>query len=270
MPDVSANSRMIFLSPHPDDAVLSCGGWIYQLAQNGERPIVMTVFGGDRPADVPLSDFARSLHERWQLGADAPARRRDEDRAACDRLGCYLLHLPFADAAYRIDPVTRHTLYSTEEAIFGEVRDRATIDRVAKAVQARLQYVSDKACLVVPLTAGKHVDHVITRLAAERLNADLIYYEDYPYAEQPERMTHVWESAEGAADGAARERAREWASETVELSEAALQAKIEAFLQHRSQISTFYRDDEEVRQRMRAYAELVGQGCPAERYWRQI
>jgi hypothetical protein len=56
-------------------------------------------------------------------------------------------------------------------------------------------------------------------------------------------------------------------SETVELSEAALQAKIEAFLQHRSQISTFYRDAEEVRQRMRAYAELVGQGQAAERYW---
>ncbi len=266
MPDASANSRMIFLSPHPDDAVLSCGGWIYQLAQNGERPIVMTVFGGDRPAGVPLSNFARGLHERWQLGADAPARRRDEDRAACDRLGCYLLHLPFADAAYRIEPLTRRYLYDSEEAIFGEVRDREVIDRVAEAVQARLQHVSDKASLVVPLTAGQHVDHVVTRMAAERLKADVIYYEDYPYAEHPERMTHVWERAEGAAGSAADE----WASETVRLSEAALQAKIEAFLLHRSQISTFYRDDEEVRQRMRAYAELVGQGCPAERYWRQV
>ncbi len=75
-------------------------------------------------------------------------------------------------------------------------------------------------------------------------------------------MTHVWGRAEGAAD--------EWASETIGLSEDALHAKIEAFLQHRSQISTFYRDDEEVRQRMRAYAELVGQGQPAERYWRQL
>ena len=70
---------------------------------------------------------------------------------------------------------------------------------------------------------------------------------------------HVWERADGAA--------RAWVSETVGLSEATLQAKIEAFLQYRSQISTFYRDDEEVRQRMRAYAELVGQGQAAERYW---
>jgi LmbE family N-acetylglucosaminyl deacetylase len=254
MPYANVKSRMIFLSPHPDDAVLSCGGWIYELAQNGERPIVITIFGGDRPSVVPLSAFARGLHQRWQLGDDAPAQRRDEDRAACDRLGCYLIHLPFADAVYRLDAHGQY-LYASEEAIFGEVRDGEVIDRVAEAIEARRQQVAN-ARLVVPLTAGRHVDHVITRLAAERLNAESIYYEDYPYTEQPERMAHVWGS-------------HEWVSEAIGLSEAALHAKIEAFLCHRSQISTFYHDDEEVRQRMRAYAELVGAGQPAERYWRQ-
>jgi LmbE family N-acetylglucosaminyl deacetylase len=252
MPSIS---RLIFLSPHPDDAVLSCGGWIYQLAQNGERPIVITIFGGDRSEDAPLSDFARSLQERWQLGDDAPARRRDEDRAACDRLGCYLIHLPFADAVYRADE-NGQPLYDSEEAIFGEIRETTIIDRVAEALRPRVRKVLN-ARLVIPLTAGLHVDHVITRLAAERLNEDAIYYEDYPYAEQPERMTHVWGS-------------NEWDSESIGLSADALHAKIEAFLQHRSQISTFYRDDEEVQKRMRAYAELVGEGKPAERYWHPI
>ena len=65
--------RPIFLSPHADDAGLSCGGLIYQLAQAGERPIVITLFGGDPPDAGPLSDFAQSLHTRWALGADAPA-----------------------------------------------------------------------------------------------------------------------------------------------------------------------------------------------------
>jgi LmbE family N-acetylglucosaminyl deacetylase len=246
--------RLIFLAPHPDDAVLSCGGWIYQLAQNGERPIVITLFGGDAPAAVPRSDFARSLQERWQLGDDAPARRRDEDLAACDRLGCFLTHLPFADAVYRTDEHGQ-PVYESEEAIFGDNREASIVDRVAEALAARVERVFN-ARLVAPLTAGQHVDHVITRLAAERLDTDPIYYEDYPYAEQPERMTHVWGGAE-------------WLSETIGLSEAALNAKIEAFLLHRSQISTFYRDDDEVRQRMRAYAEVVGQGKIAERYWRQ-
>jgi hypothetical protein len=165
-----------------------------------------------------------------------------------------LIHLPFADAVYRADENGR-ALYTTEEAIFGEIREASIVDRVTEALRSRVRQVS-QARLVVPLTAGKHVDHVITRLAAEQLAVESIYYEDYPYAEQPERMTHIWQSAE-------------WQAETIGLSEDALQAKIEAFLRHRSQISTFYRDDEEVARRMRAYAEGVGQGRAAERYWRK-
>ena len=252
-------NRLIFLAPHPDDAVLSCGGWIYQLAQDDERPVVITLFGGDAPAGVPRSDFARSLQERWQMGDDAPARRRDEDLAACDRLGRFLTHLSFADAVYRVDDHGQ-PLYPSEEAIFSPIREAAIVEQVAEALRSRVERVFN-ARLVVPLTAGQHVDHVITREAAERLDAELIYYEDYPYAEQPERMTHVWGST---ADAEA-----EWVSESIGLSKAALNAKIEAFLRHRSQISTFYRDDEEVRQRMQAYAEFVGQGKFAERYWRK-
>ena len=114
------------------------------------------------------------------------------------------------------------------------------------------------ARLVVPLTAGKHVDHVITRLAAEQLQ------------DRPDLLRGLSLRRAAGTHDACLGIAAEWASETIGLSEDALQAKIEAFLQHRSQISTFYRDDEEVRQRMRAYAEAVGQGRPAERYWRQI
>ena len=252
--------RSIFLSPHPDDAVLSCGGTIYQLAENGYRPIVITVFGGYRPSGVPLSEFARSLHIRWQLGEDAPVARRDEDRAACDRLGAMLIHLPFADAIYRIEPTSSLSapryLYDSEEAIFGPVHEPNIIEQVAEALQSKLRLAGSSVRVFVPLTAGRHVDHIITRAAAERLRLDVIYYEDYPYAEKPEQLARIL----GDAD---------YQSETVELSDEALQAKIDAFLCHRSQISTFYQDDVEVAQRMRAYAEAVGAGQPAERYWRR-
>ena len=265
---LNADSRAIFLSPHPDDAVLSCGGWIYQLAQDGQRPIVITIFGGDRPAQIPLSDFARSLQERWQLGVEAPAARRDEDRAACDQLGCYLIHLPFADAVYRPD-LQGQPLYTTEESIFGDVAETGIVDEVAAALKARVQRV-ERPRLIVPLTAGKHVDHVITRRAAENVETNLIYYEDYPYAEQPERMTHVWGDTAPLTDSAHRiDAADDWVSETIELSGEALQAKIVAFLQHRSQISTFYQDEAEVEQRICAYAQAVGKGRLAERYWRK-
>jgi hypothetical protein len=110
--------------------------------------------------------------------------------------------------------------------------------------------------LFVPLTAGHHVDHLIVRAAAERLGGELIYYEDYPYAEDAAQLAHVWGNDV-------------WSPESIALSDGALRAKSDAFRQHRSQISTFYRGDEEAAQRIQAYAEAIGQGQPAERFWRK-
>ena len=74
---------IIFLSPHLDDAVLSCGGMIYQLAQAGQAVQVITIFAGDPPPGL-LSPFAQSLHDRWQAGSVA---RRSEDIEALTLLG---------------------------------------------------------------------------------------------------------------------------------------------------------------------------------------
>ena len=91
--------------------------------------------------------------------------------------------------------------------LFGNYSYRT--DSAAKAAKGGPRTLSH----TLSLTAGRHVDHMITRMAAEAVDADLIYYEDYPYAEQPERMTHVWGT-------------NEWVSETIELSEDAMQARI--------------------------------------------
>ena len=51
----------VYLSPHLDDAVLSCGGLIHRQVVAGQRPLVVTIFAGTPPVDVELSDFARFL-----------------------------------------------------------------------------------------------------------------------------------------------------------------------------------------------------------------
>ena len=48
----------IYLSPHLDDAALSCKGSIKQQTQAGERVEVWTVCAGE-PPDGPLSMFSR-------------------------------------------------------------------------------------------------------------------------------------------------------------------------------------------------------------------
>ena len=244
--------RHIFLSPHLDDAVLSCGGMIYQLAQAGQRAQVITVFAGDPPPGR-LSPFAQSLHARW--GAD-PVDRRTEDLEALRRLGAQAIHWPYPDAVYRRDPITGAAVYDSEESIFGEVV-AADLDAI-ESIAAGLKAIDPAARLMAPLSAGHHVDHQIVRAAAESLGRAPIYYEDYPYAERLAAL-------------AAALRDRAWTAEFVRLSDGAIQAKAEAILCYRSQISTFFEAHDEVARRVRAYADYAGGGDgPAERLWRAV
>ena len=48
----------IYLSPHFDDAVLSCGWLIWQQAQAGQRVEIWTVCAGEIPPG-PLTPFAQ-------------------------------------------------------------------------------------------------------------------------------------------------------------------------------------------------------------------
>lgn len=242
----------IFLSPHLDDAVLSCGGTIYQLAQAGQSVRVITVFAGDAPPG-PLSPFAQSLHDRWQ--AD-PAARRVEDVEAMRRLGAEAIHWPYADAVYRRDPITGAALYDSEESIFGEVvqADAVTIESIAR----RLAAIDPAAKWYVPLTAGHHVDHQIVRAAAESPGRGLIYYEDTPYAEASAKLEAVL-------------RQEAWSAEWIWMTDAAIRVKAKAINAYSSQIGTFFKDEEEVEQRVRAYARLVeGESGPAERLWHRV
>ena len=242
----------VFLSPHLDDAVLSCGGIIYRLVQAGQAVQAITIFAGDPPPG-PLAPFAQSLHDRWQA---APVDRRAEDSEALRRLGAQAIHWPYADAVYRRHPVTGDALYDSEESIFGEVAEADT--PAIESIRDRLKRTDPSVRLVVPLTAGHHVDHQIVRSAAESLGRSLTYYEDYPYAEMPEKLRAALQS--GA-----------WESESALLGDKAIRAKAAAILAYRSQMSTFFKSAQEMDQRVRAYADLVGGSAgPAESLWRAI
>ena len=252
---------IIYLSPHLDDAVLSCGGQIAQLVRAGQVVRVVTVFAGDVPADAANSPFVQELHARWGLGDNPPAARRAEDRAALEILGARATHLPFPDCVYRLGRMGA-PLYPTRDAIFGTVAkvEMPLIDEIVRALR-RLRVPRD-ARVILPLTAGHHVDHQIVRTAGERwcktrdakCMGRVAYYEDYPYAENPDEMTAALHE----------ERLQ---AELITLEEDSLAAKVAAIACYRSQISTFYADNTEMAARVRAYAEVVGGGQAAERLW---
>jgi len=251
----------VYLSPHLDDAVLSCGGSIWQQAQAGERVLVVTVFAGAPPTDALLSPFARELHTRWGHLDDAVAQRREEDRAALTLLGAEAVHWPYTDCIYRQTPDGRFP-YASEGALWGEVHvaEMGLISELADRVTALPLSPHNADTLVhavrAPLGIGYHVDHQIVRRAVESSGRALLYYEDYPYAKDRQ-----------AVQAALQPEGGEWRAGLVALSEEALRAKIAAIACYRSQLSTFWTGLTEMSAEIRAFAKLTGSGRPAERYW---
>ena len=157
----------IYLSPHPDDAALSCGGLIYDQTQRGERALVVTFFVASPPPRA-YSPFAQGQHDKWNLETDAMAHRRAEDMAALGILGAEPLYLDYLDCIYRLHPSTGAAMYDSEEGIFGQV-DAAEAElhldlagRVAEIAGVARRDLT----LYAPLAVGHHVDHQLLKRAA--------------------------------------------------------------------------------------------------------
>jgi LmbE family N-acetylglucosaminyl deacetylase len=241
----------IYLSPHLDDVALSCGGQIYMATQRGERVLIVTVTAGDPVA--PVSDYAASLHTRWELN-NATEARRQEDLAASAILGADALHWSLPDCIYRVGS-DGQPFYVSDDDIFGPVAEEemALVGELA----AQMAALPPARQVVVPLTVGQHVDHLLTRLAAEEAfdPATLLYYEDYPYAQQPGKLERVLEQGN-----------LRWEADVVALDEAALRTKYAAVAAFRSQLSTFFRDQKDLEDQVGGYARSIG----GERRWRRL
>src|SRR5258708_27390740 len=78
----------LFLSPHADDAALSCGAQIAMLTRSGERVIIFTVMAGEPPIGLQPSDYTRSFHQRWKFTDDTSVSgRRKKENHPGQRLG---------------------------------------------------------------------------------------------------------------------------------------------------------------------------------------
>ena len=97
--------RWIYLSPHFDDAVLSCGGLIFEQTRQGLQTEIWTIFAGNPPPG-PLSDFALQNHSLWGLtsAAETVAMRAAEDEEAASIVGAELVHFEIPDCIYRRSP----------------------------------------------------------------------------------------------------------------------------------------------------------------------
>jgi LmbE family N-acetylglucosaminyl deacetylase len=249
----------IYLSPHLDDAALSCGGLIAQQSLAGEQVEIWTICAGDPPPGS-FSAFVEELHARWQAGSQAAALRRQEDLVACGLLSATGRHLPIPDCVYRragldywqpnlqapagSDLETTAHLYPDRGTIFAALHPLE--DGLVRRLSLHLMNeLPPNAELVCPLTLGGHVDHQLTRQAAELLGRPLWYYADFPYVlEQGEQVAAL--------------EAGGWKMSRFSVSQSALEAWMQAVAAHESQISTFWPDLAAMQAAISAYHDHFG------------
>lgn len=248
----------IYLSPHFDDAALSCGGLIWMQRQAGENVAIWTMCAGPIPPG-PLSPFATQLHRRWEASLEVSAGsegdigsrmvelRRAEDLASCHLLTASQRHFDLPDCIYRFTeetPGVRAHLYESRAALFGPVHPSETrlIGRLSNELD---RSIWEGTQLVCPLGLGNHVDHQLTRMAAESLGRMLWYYADFPYTRAEGRqLTRLAEEG--------------WTTITHSISPDGLAAWQESIAVHRTQISTFWADAAEMYLEVQRYAQANG------------
>jgi LmbE family N-acetylglucosaminyl deacetylase len=258
----------LYLSPHLDDAVLSCGGTIHRQVQAGKRVVVATFFTAT-PTNPAFTPHTRELLARWDRGGDPLAVRRGEDLEALSMLDAEALHLPFLDCVYRTS-ADGAALYPEKDDIFGPLHPQeeglahVLLEGLLNAVP-----LSPEVVILAPLGAGRHVDHLLVRsvaIALDRRAGELQgervrFYEDYPYAGDGDAVRR----------GMAPWSPSCWQAAPQALEEVDVAAKAHAAACYASQISTFWADAVEMHDALTGYARRVAAKHPpmtlAENYW---
>lgn len=254
----------LFLSPHSDDAILSCGGLLHQLASRGERASIVTLFGGVCQPPYPL--YVEQMHQLWGSPHDIARLRKAEDEAAAARLGVDLLVLTeHLIACYRRAPAG-DWLYPDLNSLFGPVHppDGDLIPALQRSLE--MHFDLSRCQLYAPLGVRLHVDHLIAfnlamQLQTESKAAPVIFYEDFPYASHKDALAERVDQLPGLSPT------------HIPLSQEELRAKIEASSYYRSQIPMLFTTHANMPVEFIAYARLVGANVTpalplAERCWR--
>lgn len=178
--------RVLAISPHLDDAALSAGATLADLAARGVDVEVHTLFAGS--PHEPLSETARAFHVKCGLPLDASAvaARRDEDRAAMTALGASARHGEFPDAIYRRG-AQGSWLCGHEGAMFDDLPldQGSPLSEVTREVRDILSVITPDLVLTCA-AIGDHIDHRLTNAAVldavTGTKTPILLWEDLPYA----------------------------------------------------------------------------------------
>jgi LmbE family N-acetylglucosaminyl deacetylase len=173
----------VYVSPHLDDVVFSCGGRIAKQLGSGESVLVVTVFAGD------AGEMKKPRGRGYDQVIDIK-RRRGEDEKAMERLGVDYLWLDYIDSIFRHDlPLSRFGLHLIDTPATIALREALTDDIQRICVKA------DNKRLYLPLGVGQHEDHhILFQVSRHLINQrerglEICFYEEVPYIFFPNILT---------------------------------------------------------------------------------
>lgn len=237
----------LYLSPHLDDAALSCGGHMLATLAAGTRARVVNIFAGI-PDYSHLSAYARRQHAKWGNLPDPYAARRAEDATALAAIDAEVEHWDGLDAIYR--PPGGPFLYTNHDEVFGPIHPDERDYPVALAARCDALAVGlHDATWFAPLAVGGHVDHRIARDTGFILHAHghrVEFYEDFPYAARWQEVAevldashHTWQPILTAID---------------------IEGKIALVRAYASQLTAVFGDETLVESTIRDYAAALAAG----------
>lgn len=176
---------ILIISPHLDDAVLSCGATIASLSAQAYHIVVATVFthSGDN------TDKATLYHTR-----------RKQDEQALGQLGATGVHMGYTDAPFR-----NNAWNSFSTLLFHHHtphHQTQLVQDIATAIQTLIHQLQPQA-VWYPLGIGGHIDHQLvwqSSLLLSHLPLQQVYYEERPYAMVPGWSPIRWHSTGGLAE----------------------------------------------------------------------
>ena len=176
------------VSPHLDDAALSCADHALSWRAAGEDVLVVNVFTAAGTSSE-LSSLMRTVLQASGIddAQEFVALRQREDLKCMAALGLRWRHLGFTDAGFR--GATTPDFPTLAALRTGRLAKRE-LD-IVEAVSAALRSLGEVTLAVSPLGIGRHVDHLIARAACERVfeTGRLAFYADMPYARAPWRWS---------------------------------------------------------------------------------
>jgi LmbE family N-acetylglucosaminyl deacetylase len=196
-PMEAVKQSFLFVSPHLDDAVLSCGALIAHLAPL-TSVTVATIFTHDAPGPHTRSARKSARQCGWTHSAELFEERRKEDAEVLTQAGAGHVHLGFPDALFRRRPEAPRLRRSAGrlvpelEHIYPTYRfhvargrisalDADVFDRTATSIYAVADSIQ-AGTVFFPMGIGRHVDHVMARTIGEHYRGKSVFYADFPYA----------------------------------------------------------------------------------------